>query len=235
MTGPIAVGAWVNLTPCASRSSCSAATSSTANEVYGMPSSTRACLNTFAAGCASGSSSSSTPSGSFGPTTVSQRNSPTGTSVLARKPSFAFCWSSTSTLVTLILGMDFSLDGPAFENRAQRFGIQMVDLGSSLAVRTDQAGILQDGQMLGDRLTRRGAAVSHHQARADLEQGLPVTECELVEDRPSRRVGQRLVQVTHEAKSSATPAPATCIHQIVHGSFASASYRCATPAGMTSA
>jgi hypothetical protein len=39
--------------------------------VNGMPSSTSACLNGRAAGCSSGSSDSSVPSGSSGDTTVS--------------------------------------------------------------------------------------------------------------------------------------------------------------------
>ena len=52
-----------------------------------MPSLTSASLNTFAAGWASGSSTSSMPSGSSAETTVSQRYSPSGTSVFFSKPS----------------------------------------------------------------------------------------------------------------------------------------------------
>ena len=59
-----------------------ACTSSTAKDVNGMPSATSAALNGPAAGWSSGSSSSSTPSGSSGETTVSQRCSPIGTSCL---------------------------------------------------------------------------------------------------------------------------------------------------------
>jgi hypothetical protein len=44
-------------------------------------------FNGFAAGWASGSSTSSTPSGSSGDTTVSQECSPTGTLVFSRNPS----------------------------------------------------------------------------------------------------------------------------------------------------
>jgi hypothetical protein len=52
----------------------------------GMPSSTSACLKGLAAGWPSGSTSNSVPSGSSGETTVSQRASPTGTSVFFTNP-----------------------------------------------------------------------------------------------------------------------------------------------------
>src|SRR3954447_4792761 len=87
VTGPADSGACVNRTPSADSRSYSCSTSSTANEVNGIPSSTRAVLNGLAAGCSSGSSSSSTPSGSSGDTTVSHRCAPSGTSVFFVKPS----------------------------------------------------------------------------------------------------------------------------------------------------
>lgn len=86
-TGPMTAGSWVKWTPSAVSRACSAATSSTAKETNGMPSATSAALNGPAAGWWSGSSSSSTPSGASGETTVSQRYSPSGTSSLSRKPS----------------------------------------------------------------------------------------------------------------------------------------------------
>jgi hypothetical protein len=52
-----------------------------------MPSLTSASLNALAAGCASGSSTSSVPFGSSGETTVSQRYSPSGISVFFSNPS----------------------------------------------------------------------------------------------------------------------------------------------------
>jgi hypothetical protein len=80
-------GSWVNRTPNARNRSYSASTSSTANEVNGMPSSTRACLNGFAAGWLSGSRTSSVPSGSSGEETVSHRASPNAKSVFFTNPS----------------------------------------------------------------------------------------------------------------------------------------------------
>jgi hypothetical protein len=80
-------GSWVNVTPRPRRRSNSALASSTANEVNGMPSATRACLNGRAAGCSSGSSSNSGPSGWSGATTVSHQCSPSGTSVFFTNPS----------------------------------------------------------------------------------------------------------------------------------------------------
>jgi hypothetical protein len=73
---PIAIGRWVNTTPASRSCAYSASTSATEKDVYGIPSSTRAALNGRAAWCASGSSSSSTPAGASGETTVSQRWSP---------------------------------------------------------------------------------------------------------------------------------------------------------------
>jgi hypothetical protein len=75
VTVSISSGSWMNSTPNLRNLSYSALRSSTANEVYGMPSSTSACLNGFAAGCPSGSSNNSVPSGCSGETTVSQRAS----------------------------------------------------------------------------------------------------------------------------------------------------------------
>jgi hypothetical protein len=86
-TGPASVGGTVKRTPSRVRRACSALTSSTSKEAYGMPSATSAALNGPAAGCWSGSSSSWTPSGASGDTTVSQRYSPSVTSSLSRKPS----------------------------------------------------------------------------------------------------------------------------------------------------
>src|SRR4051794_13348956 len=87
VTGPIVRGSWVNVTPRPRSRSYSALTSSTANEVNGIPSATRAALNGFTAGCSSGSRTSSTPSGASGEVTVSQRWAPSGTSVFFTKPS----------------------------------------------------------------------------------------------------------------------------------------------------
>ena len=50
VTGPISVGGWVKRTPRPESRSKSALTSSTLNDVYGMPSSTSAFLNGLAAG-----------------------------------------------------------------------------------------------------------------------------------------------------------------------------------------
>ena len=88
VTGPIDVGR-LGERPRRARCSraCSASTSSTVKAVNGMPSATSASLNGRAAGCWSGSSTSSTPSGASGLTTVSQANSPIGTSCFFSKPS----------------------------------------------------------------------------------------------------------------------------------------------------
>jgi len=59
-----------------------------------------------------------------------------------------------------------------------------VDLRSPLPARVNQFGFLEDGEVLGDGLSRQCAAVSHGQTRADLEQRLTIAERQFVQDRP---------------------------------------------------
>src|SRR5215218_4681163 len=86
VTVPISSGSWVNRTPRPRSRWNSACTSSTANEVTGIPSATSASLKGPAAGWASGSRASSGPWGSSGDTTVSQRASPRGMSLFFTNP-----------------------------------------------------------------------------------------------------------------------------------------------------
>src|SRR5207237_1389559 len=71
LTGPISTGSCVNRTRASRNRLNSFPRSSTAKEVNGIPSSTRACLNGLAAGWASGSRTSSVPFGSSADVTVS--------------------------------------------------------------------------------------------------------------------------------------------------------------------
>src|SRR4029077_5180549 len=86
VTGPISTGSCTKRTPRPWSRSNSAGTSSTANDVKGMPSATRASLNGGTAGWLLGSRTSSVPSGSPGETTVNQRASPIGISVFFSNP-----------------------------------------------------------------------------------------------------------------------------------------------------
>src|SRR5690606_6424355 len=54
--------------------------------------------------------------------------------------------------------------------------------------------------MLGDGLPCGRDAVSYGEARADLEQRLPVTQHQLIEDRPSRRVRQCFEDIAHPSQ-----------------------------------
>ena len=69
-------------------------------------------------------------------------------------------------------------------------------LGATVAARGDQAGLLEDREVLRDGLTARGDPVPHGQARAELEQRLAVAVGQLVEDHPAGLVGKSLEQQT---------------------------------------
>lgn len=71
---------------------------------------------------------------------------------------------------------------------------------SALAACRDEAGVFENLEMLRDRLARRTHLMFHHQARADLKEGLAVSCAELIEDRPPGRVRQGLEDVTQAAK-----------------------------------
>jgi hypothetical protein len=66
----------------------------------------------------------------------------------------------------------------------------VVELVTALAAGRDQPGVLEDVEMLRDRLAGRTKPVPGRQPRADLEQRLSVPFRELVEDRPARWVRQ---------------------------------------------
>jgi len=61
----------------------------------------------------------------------------------------------------------------------------------------DKARALEHLEMLRDGLPGGAEAVFHRQSAAYLEQRLPVSLDELIEDRPPRRIGECLEQVTH--------------------------------------
>jgi len=90
------------------------------------------------------------------------------------------------------------IEGPALDDRAQRGGVEMVELVAALAAGAHEAGLLEDGEVLGDGLARGTQAVPVDQSRAEREQGLAVGVGELVEQGPPRRVGECAEHVAHE-------------------------------------
>src|SRR4051812_14083322 len=72
-----------------------------------------------------------------------------------------------------------------------------MELVPALPARGHEAGGLEHVEVLRHRLPRRAEPVLHREARAELEQRLPVTLGELVEQGPSRGIGQGLEDVTH--------------------------------------
>jgi hypothetical protein len=79
---------------------------------------------------------------------------------------------------------------PALDHGTQRSRVEMVELVATLAAGPDQAGRLQDLQVLRDGLSGRSQAVSHDQPGAELEERLAVALHEFVEDGSPRRVRQ---------------------------------------------
>jgi len=74
-----------------------------------------------------------------------------------------------------------------------------MELVSARSARPDQTGLLEDGQVLRDRLPGGADAVPHREPAADLEQGLLVALGQLVEDRASGRIGEGPIDVSHVA------------------------------------
>jgi hypothetical protein len=66
---------------------------------------------------------------------------------------------------------------------------------ATLATGPDQVRGLQHSKMLADRLPGQPQTVLGRQAPADFEQGLTTAIRQLVEDAPSRGVGQRLEDI----------------------------------------
>src|SRR5918998_165910 len=95
---------------------------------------------------------------------------------------------------------------PAPELSIERRRVQVVELVAALAPDADEAGLLQDVEVLRDRLPRRSDAVLRQQPAAELEQRLAVALFQLVEDRPPRRIRKRLEHIhdVEEHRQAAT-------------------------------
>jgi hypothetical protein len=111
----------------------------------------------------------------------------------------ALPWSSTRTLARLILtgSLSFSVvDRPPLRDRPEGRRVEVVELVSPLTPAPDQAGRLEHVEVLRDGLSRQPKTVLHRQPRAELEQGLPVSVVELIENRPPGGGRKRMKDVT---------------------------------------
>ena len=75
--------------------------------------------------------------------------------------------------------------------------MEVVELVAACAAGGDQAGGLEDVEVLGDGLAGGAEVVLHGEARAELEEGLAIAVGQLVEDGAPRGVGERVVDVWH--------------------------------------
>ena len=71
-----------------------------------------------------------------------------------------------------------------------------MELVPALPPGADEACVLEHLEVLRDGLPGGAETVFHCQSAADLKQGLPVSLDELIQDRPPRRIGECLEQVT---------------------------------------
>jgi len=80
----------------------------------------------------------------------------------------------------------------------KRARVEFVELASTLPLRLDETGGFEHIEVLRDGLSRRPEMVLGREARTDLEQGLVVSHCKLIEDCSSRGIGQGLEDIPHD-------------------------------------
>src|SRR6266542_2477770 len=96
-----------------------------------------------------------------------------------------------------VLSGGLVFDGPAVEDLLKGGGVEVVELVAAFTARGDEAGELEDGEVLGDGLAGGGEVMLHGEAGAELEEGLAIAVGQLVEDGAPRGVGERIEQVRH--------------------------------------
>jgi hypothetical protein len=101
----------------------------------------------------------------------------------------------------------FELVDPTFLDVMERDGIQVVQLLPTPTGCADQIGGLENGEVLGRRLT------GHVEVLAELAQRLPVALVETVEQVPSGSIGERLEQVVKVVRHDSIMQVFTCIKQ----------------------
>jgi len=79
--------------------------------------------------------------------------------------------------------------------------VEIVEVVAALASRDDEAGLFEDVEVLGDRLSGRTQPVLCRKANTELEEGLAGPFLELVQDRASGWVGEGLEHVTRHGVS----------------------------------
>ena len=89
----------------------------------------------------------------------------------------------------------------------QRRRVETVEFVPALASRDDKAGLFEDVEVLGDRLSGRTKPVLCREANTELEEGLAGPFLELVQDRSSGWVGEGLEHVTRHGVSIGKSVP----------------------------
>jgi hypothetical protein len=86
---------------------------------------------------------------------------------------------------------------PALHDALQRRDVEVVELVPAFAPAAHEARPLEHLQVLRHRLPGQPELVLHREPRADLEQGLPVSIVQLVEDRSPRGRRQRVEDIVN--------------------------------------
>jgi uncharacterized protein YdhG (YjbR/CyaY superfamily) len=89
------------------------------------------------------------------------------------------------------------MSAPTIRDVQQPRSIDGVVFVATFPTSTDQAGTLEDVEVLRDRLARRSKSVFHGQARTDLEECLTVAFDQLIQDRPPCGIGQGFEDIAH--------------------------------------
>ena len=83
---------------------------------------------------------------------------------------------------------------------SERLAIEVVELGATASLGHHQAGVLEHGEMLRDRLAGRTESVPHREQGAELEQGLTVPGSKLIEDEAPCLVVKSSEHIGHAPK-----------------------------------
>ena len=88
-------------------------------------------------------------------------------------------------------------DRPSSGDLGAWLGVEVVEFGTSTALRHDEPSRLEHAEVLRDRLTRKAEAMPRREQGTDLEKGLAVAYRQFVEDEAPRLVVESTENIDH--------------------------------------
>ncbi len=82
-------------------------------------------------------------------------------------------------------------------NGSERLAVEVVQLAAATSLGHHEAGVLEHGKVLRDRLAGRTESVPHSEQCANLEQGLPIPGRKFIEDETSGLIVESSEHVGH--------------------------------------